>query len=90
MASHVAESDILRGAESLGCGHLVLDLSRPLPEEHASHSDDGDEENRADHDSSDDDCLIAAASLVGNVLGRTVVAIGAEGAHRRIHDCCKM
>lgn len=90
LTSRVAESDILRGADSLGRGQLVLDLSRPLPEEHPSHSNDSDEENRADHDSCDDDCLIVAAGLVGNVLGGTIVAIGAEGTHGRIHDCCKV
>jgi len=90
LTSYVAESDILRGADSLGRGQLVLNLSRPLLEEHASLSNDGDEENRADHDSSNDDCLIVAAGLVGNVLGGTIVAIGAEGTHGRIHDCCKV
>jgi hypothetical protein len=90
LAPHVAESDILRGADSLGRGLLVLNLSSPLFEEHASHSNDGDEENRANHDSSDDDRLVVATGLVGNVLGGTIVAIGAEGAHRSIHDCCKV
>lgn len=90
LTSHIAESDILRGADSFGRGLLVLNLSRPLLEEHASHSNDGDEENRADHGSSDDDRLIVTAGLVDDVLGGTIVAIGAEGTHRRIHDCCKV
>lgn len=45
LTSPVAESDILRGADSLDRVQPVLNLSRPLPEEHPSHPNDGDEEN---------------------------------------------
>lgn len=79
-------SSKIRRISSLGLPSL--DLANPPFVEHTSNPDQGDEENRADQDSTNDDCFIAAGGGTGEELVGTLGAVSSgEGLDGRVHGC---